>query len=465
MISNKKDSIELKVILKAAFLLASAPIVVVFLLVATRALDLSYGIYAIFCIFMASAIIIRPYLSNILTLTNYVDDIANDRRVDVPDLSFITEVGNLSKAVKNLQRSWERKKQLMEAMQSEREILVDTIPDLLVMIDSEMNVVRSNSAARQRFGQNLAGKKLSDVIPNKDLDSAVSEVMIDLKGRELEFYLPDPFDCYYRAKIERFPVYSRGGLAVIITIHDITELKRTEQMRADFVANASHEIRTPLASIIGFIETLEGPAKDDAKAREQFLKIMSEQATRMSKLVNDLLSLSKIEMNVSSVPEGQVEIDKILETVRKSSEWQAKQRNVEIELRISRNLPKVRGEETELVQVFQNLVENAIKYGNSDSRVEIKAFVTRDIPKDRMITDMFEAVCISVRDYGEGIAKEHIPRLTERFYRVDTARSRKIGGTGLGLAIVKHIINRHKGIFYIESELGDGSTFTVYLPI
>lgn len=459
------ELIPLKILAKASMLLAAAPCVVIILLVSFGELDLSYGIYAIFCIIIAAGILIRPYLANITALTQYVEDIANDRRVETPDLSFIAEVGELSKAVKNLQRSWERKKQQLESMQSEREILVDTIPDLLVMIDSDLNIVRSNSSARNRFGQNLAGKKLAEIIPDAELNVAITEVITDLKGRDVEFYLPEPVDCYYRAKIERFPVYSRGGLAVIITLHDITELKRTEQMRADFVANASHEIRTPLASIIGFIETLQGPAKDDPEAREQFLKIMSQQAVRMSKLVNDLLSLSKIEMNVSSMPEGLVDVLKLLETAKKSTEWQASQRNITIEIKTPRTIPDARGDESELLQVVQNLIENAIKYGNSDSIIEVKASMTQKIPRDRTITDMKEALVISVRDHGDGIAKDHLPRLTERFYRVDTARSRKIGGTGLGLAIVKHIINRHKGILNIESELGEGSIFSIYLPV
>lgn len=450
---------------KAIGLIASGPLLVVVALVFLGDLNVSHAMLAGMSVLALSGIMIRPYLANVAALTQYVDDLAQDRRVEEPDLSFLGNIGPLSESVRRLHRSWERKKQQMESMLSEREILVDTIPDLLIMIDSEGNIIRSNSSARQRFGQNLALRRLSQVIDNAVLHEAVQEVMKDFRGKDVEFYLSEPLDCYFRAKIERFPVYSKGGIAAIITLHDITELKRIEQMRADFVANASHEIRTPLASLIGFIETLQGPAKDDEAARDQFLKIMSEQAGRMSKLVNDLLSLSKIEMNVNSEPVGKINVARLLENVQRNTEWQANQRNVVVDVSLDKDTLPAKGDENEITQVIQNLVENAIKYGLSDSTVTVHARLTYDIPKDRGLGNISRALAIAVTDRGEGIAKEHIPRLTERFYRVDTARSRKIGGTGLGLAIVKHIINRHRGALIIESEVGQGSTFTVFLPV
>lgn len=465
MSSPNRTAVPFSMFVKAIGLIASGPLLVVAALVFLGDLNVSHAMLAAISVLAISGIMIRPYLANVAALTQYVDDLAQDRRVEEPDLSFLGNIGPLSESVRRLHRSWERKKQQMESMLSEREILVDTIPDLLIMIDSEGNIIRSNSSARQRFGQNLALRRLSQVIDNNVLQDAVQDVMKDFRGKDVEFYLPEPLDCYFRAKIERFPVYSKGGIAAILTLHDITELKRIEQMRADFVANASHEIRTPLASLIGFIETLQGPAKDDEGARDQFLKIMAEQAGRMSKLVNDLLSLSKIEMNVSSEPVGKISVNKLLDNVQRNTEWQANQRNVVVEVKAEGEVPNAKGDEGEITQVIQNLVENAIKYGFSDSTVRVAARVTTDIPKDRGMGNITRAVAIAVTDRGEGIAKEHIPRLTERFYRVDTARSRKIGGTGLGLAIVKHIINRHRGALVIESEVGQGSTFTVFLPV
>jgi two-component system phosphate regulon sensor histidine kinase PhoR len=236
-------------------------------------------------------------------------------------------------------------------------------------------------------------------------------------------------------------------------------------MRADFVANASHEIRTPLASIKGFIETLRGPARDDTTARDEFLKVMDEQATRMSNLISDLLSLSKIEMNAHTLPDSKVDILRIIRSEKEAFSWAAKDKNMTIKIELSDTLPQARGEERELMQVIHNLVGNAIKYGNAGTEITVVARVTSMLPQDPNFVKTDRAICIAIIDRGEGIAKDHLPRLTERFYRVDSARTRTIGGTGLGLAIVKHIINRHRGVLTIDSVVGEGSTFSVYLPI
>ena len=272
---------------------------------------------------------------------------------------------------------------------------------------------------------------------------AVASVVEDLRGQKIEFHLPEPSPKDFQAIIERFPIPSEGGISLIITLTDITEQKRVQRMRADFVANASHEIRTPLASIIGFIETLRGPAKDDELAREEFLRVMGDQAERMSKLVNDLLSLSKIEMNAHTTPVSKVDFLRIIRTEKQHFEWACIRLN----------------------QILMNLAGNAIKYTSPDTEVLITAKLTSSLPDDPNFRNLTRAICFSVQDHGEGIPKEHIPRLTERFYRVDSARTRKVGGTGLGLAIVKHVLNRHHGTLSIESIVGEGSTFSVYLPV
>jgi two-component system phosphate regulon sensor histidine kinase PhoR len=226
-------------------------------------------------------------------------------------------------------------------------------------------------------------------------------------------------------------------------------------MRADFVANASHELRTPLSSLMGFIETLRGPARDDAAARERFLGIMQQQAERMSRLVNDLLSLSRIELDEHVQPTGRVSVGPLLQSVADALELKAQRRGQRLELDLAPELPQVTGDSDQLYQVFQNLVSNAINYGRQGGIVGISA---------RLARGARGGLTVSIRDQGEGIAKEHLPRLTERFYRVDPARSRAVGGTGLGLAIVKHIVSRHRGRLEIDSEVGRGSIFTVHLP-
>jgi two-component system phosphate regulon sensor histidine kinase PhoR len=246
-----------------------------------------------------------------------------------------------------------------------------------------------------------------------------------------------------------------------LSLHDITELKRAEQMRADFIANASHELRTPLATLIGFIETLRGPAREDAEARERFLAIMHGQASRMARLVEDLMSLSRIELNEHMMPGDRVALSPLLRQIAETLELRAAERNMCIRLEVPRDLPDVLGDRDELAQVFQNLIDNAIKYGRGGSEITLRAAAGSRPTRERGSENAM--VCVAVRDQGEGITREHLPRLTERFYRVDTARSREMGGTGLGLAIVKHILNHHRGFLDIESTPGVGSVFTVFL--
>jgi two-component system phosphate regulon sensor histidine kinase PhoR len=241
-----------------------------------------------------------------------------------------------------------------------------------------------------------------------------------------------------------------------MTFHDLTPLRRVEEMRADFVANASHELRTPLAALSGFIETLQGSAREDTSARERFLAIMQEQARRMARLIDDLLSLSRIELNAHRRPDTPVDLVPIVRQVVDGLETLARARGVVVHIEAAPALI-VPGDRDELVRVFENLVENALKYGAVGKRVDISvmpAVSPEGEPEAR----------VGVRDYGPGIAPEHLPRLTERFYRVDVTESRAQGGTGLGLALVKHILNRHRGRLSIESTAGAGATFAVNLP-
>ena len=462
---QSKHAISFSTLLKTIMVVSAPSLMVFSALAIIGELDFSYFIYGYVLVMLLSAVFVVPFLSNISTLTHYVTDLAQDKRVRAPSLSFLSNVGELSGALGRLQNSWENKRHEMETVITEREILVDTLPDILIMTNDDKVIVRTNRAARNIFGQNLAHRKLSDIIPNDKLLGAISAVIEDLRGQEVEFHLPEPYPRDFQAVIERFPIPSEGGMSIVITLTDITQQKRIQRMRADFVANASHEIRTPLASIIGFIETLRGPAKDDEAARDEFLRVMGDQAERMSKLVNDLLSLSKIEMNAHAQPTSKVDFLRIVRSEKQHFDWACKQKNVTIRTKFNDNLPPTKGDEEELAQIVRNLLGNAIKYTNSDTEVLITVKLTSTLPDDPFFRNLTRAICFSVQDHGEGIPKEHIPRLTERFYRVDTARTRKVGGTGLGLAIVKHVLNRHHGVLTIDSEMGEGSIFSVYLPV
>jgi two-component system phosphate regulon sensor histidine kinase PhoR len=232
-------------------------------------------------------------------------------------------------------------------------------------------------------------------------------------------------------------------------------------MRADFVANVSHELRTPLASLIGFVETLRGPAADDPPAQQRFLEIMAEQGARMNRLIDDLLSLSRIELTEHQTPSEPLNVADLVESMVAGFEPRLAQRKVRLALGIEKELPLVAGDADQMAQVLQNLLDNALKYGRDGGVLTLDVGVAK--PGDRWPTR--RGIVIAVGDQGAGIAREHLPRLTERFYRADKGRSRAVGGTGLGLAIVKHIVNRHRGQLLIESEEGKGTLVSVWLPV
>src|SRR2546430_3975475 len=245
---------------------------------------------------------------------------------------------------------------------------------------------------------------------------------------------------------------------MLLVFHDLTPLHRVEEMRADFIANASHELRTPLAALSGFIDTLLGSARDDAEARARFLLIMKTQATRMARRLSGRLSVSAVGLTEHVHPETPVDLVPIVHQVVDGLQTLAIDRHVEIAIALPNGPALVPGDRDELTRVFENLIENALKYGASGKRVDI-AFSAATAPGGEAET------LVTIRDYGPGIAAEHIPRLTERFYRVDVTQSRAEGGTGLGLSLVKHILNRHRGRLMIDSEAGEGAIFTVRLPL
>lgn len=461
----QKESTSFVTLFRAVVILSSPGLLVLSLLVLLVEVELTYLILGYLAMILLCGLIVSPILRNLHALTDYVLDISEDKRPTPPNLGFLNLATDLSTALVHLHRNWQEKKQQMESVITEREILVDSLPDVLIMTNDAQEIVRTNRAARHIFGQNLAGKSLKSVIPSDVLLNAVTAVIEDMKGRDLDFRQEEPEPRDYRAIIEHFPVASSGGISVIITMSDITELKRIQKMRADFVANASHEIRTPLTSISGLLETIQGPAKDDPEAQKKFIVMMAQQAERMKNLITDLLSLSKIEMNAHVIPSGEVNIAQVIYREKDHFDWSAKNKNMGIRLDFNDDLPKVRGEENELRQVLHNLIGNAIKYGYEDTEIVLSARVTSDLPRDPNFIKLKRCLMVSVMDQSDGIAKEHIPRLTERFYRVDSSRTRKIGGTGLGLAIVKHILVRHRASLQIESVVGKGSNFSIYLPL
>jgi len=337
--------------------------------------------------------------------------------------------------------------------------IVSGLPDPVIALDRDGRVVALNEPARALAPALRQGEPVTLALRMPELTEAIDRACTGGEQQRVEYSERVPLDRWFEAvamPVRRTPDARTPDL-VLLTFRDLTPLRRVEEMRADFVANASHELRTPLAALSGFIETLQGSARDDAKARERFLAIMQEQARRMARLIDDLLSLSRIELNAHRRPDAPVELIPIVRQVVDGLQTLARDRGVVIEVDANDAIT-VLGDRDELVRLFENLVENALKYGAAGKRVDVKL--------SRGITAESEAEAIvSVRDYGPGIAPEHVPRLTERFYRVDVRESRAQGGTGLGLALVKHILNRHRGRLSIESAPGAGATFTVHLPI
>jgi two-component system phosphate regulon sensor histidine kinase PhoR len=339
--------------------------------------------------------------------------------------------------------------------------IVDGMADPLLLLDMKRRVLHANRAARTLVGEAIVGKDISFYVRHPAALEALDAAIASGQPAEREFTLLDPVEraCMMRAGIIEAGEEDATARFVLASILDLTKMKRVEKMRADFVANASHELRTPLATIAGFIETLAGPAANDAEARRRFLAIMGEEAARMLRLIEDLLSLSRIELDEHLPPGGAVDLAPLLENIVNTMAPRGKKDAPEIRLSLAAALPPARADRDQLVQVFQNLIDNAIKYGRAGTPVDITAQ-----PVERIPGRSEGGVAVTVFNQGEAIPPEHIPRLTERFYRVDSARSRKLGGTGLGLAIVKHIVSRHRGALAIDSVSGLGTTVTVYLP-
>ncbi len=333
--------------------------------------------------------------------------------------------------------------------------VVDAIPTAAVALDAAGTVVHHNRLVAELFPKIENGRPLSQVTRNPDLIAAVDRALASEERINVDLIERVPVERRISATVSRLsPSAEPSSPHLLVTFRDLTEQDKLTQMRADFIANASHELRTPLASLRAFVETLQGPAREDAVARERFLKLMASQAERMTRLIDDLLSLSRVEMRVHLPPRGIVELNETAAYVCQSLEPVAESAKTHLAF-IRDGVPaRIRGDREEIVQVLQNLIQNAIKYGREGGRIEVR--VGRDAPRGSGSA----RVWVSVADNGPGIAPEHLPRLTERFYRVNVASSREKGGTGLGLAIVKHILNRHRGELRIASKLGIGSTFT-----
>ncbi len=338
--------------------------------------------------------------------------------------------------------------------------VVAGMPDPAVLLDRAGRVLHLNAAAAQLAPALRKNELAQFALRSPEIITALREAIATAEIRRATYLDHVPVDRWLELTITPVSVptlFGGSDKCMLMTFHDQTPLRRVEEMRADFVANASHELRTPLAALSGFIDTLQGPARDDVKARERFLGIMHNQATRMARLIDDLLSLSRVELSAHVRPDTLVDLVPIIRQVADGLEPLAHERQVTIDIELPDTPVSIAGDREELLRLFENLIENALKYGASGGKVVVslsQALTGEGAPEVRVM----------VRDFGPGIAPEHLPRLTERFYRVDVGDSRAQGGTGLGLSLVKHILNRHRGRLLIESVPKQGATFTAAFP-
>ena len=369
-------------------------------------------------------------------------------------------IERVTRNIERLSRTLASRAAMVGQLLRANEAIVERLPDPLLVLGQDRSVRRANAAARAAFGADMPA-----VLRHPDLRAAIERAYAQRASHSVELALPVPVPREVSATVIFMdPPLADGGQAIAV-LSDRTRERAVERMRADFVANASHELRTPLASLMGFIATLQGPASDDPPAQKRFLAIMAEQADRMNRLIDDLLSLSRIELVEHQAPSERVDVAELVGSIAAGFEPRVAAHRIRLELDLAAGLPEVTADADQIAQVVTNLVDNAVKYGREGGAVKVSVLAA---PRGGR-WPMRPGVVLAVADNGRGIAREHVPRLTERFYRVDKGRSRSAAagpsGTGLGLAIVKHIVNRHRGQLAIESEEGRGSTFSVWLPL
>ncbi len=409
------------------------------------------------------ALLARRHARAIYDLRNFADGlIGGDRPLPTSARLGNPAFRDLGYAITRLYRAKRDRTDEMGRLVQARDGVLDAVPDPVFALDRQGRILGANLAAVESFGA-VIGRDATLLFRQPAIVAAVESVLTSGEARATAtLSLAPPVEREFTVAVQRLQSVAPDGTCAVLTLHDVTALRRAEQTRVDFVANASHEIRTPLTTLLGFIETLQGSAKNDPAAQALFLDIMQGEAQRMARLVEDLLSLSRIEQHEHEHPTTTLALGPLLERVIAGLQPQADQRRSKIRLTLDGSATVI-GSADELVQLAQNLIVNALKYGKEGGVVTVT--VTRKpAAPPAMPPPTFGVIVMAICDDGEGIPREHLPRLTERFYRVDPARSKSQGGTGLGLAIVKHIINRHRGSLRIDSDVGKGTCVYTYLP-
>jgi two-component system phosphate regulon sensor histidine kinase PhoR len=432
--------------------IAGVPVLALVVLAAIGAATPAGAVIAIVVIVLVATGLTLLWGRDLAVLSETVRRLGEDQpTTETPALPGFERLG---REIERLSRRLAERSAILAQLRRADEAIVERLPDPLIVLAADRSVLRANSAAATMLGADMPA-----VLRHPVLRAAIDRAFTQGSPHSVELSLPAPMAREVQATVVPMdPPLSDGGRAVLV-LSDRSRERAIERMRADFAANASHELRTPLASLIGFIDTLRGPAKDDPPAQQRFLDIMAEQAARMTRLIDDMLSLSRVELMEHQAPSERVDLVALLQRQVAGFEPRLIERRVTLDASLLPGLPAVLGDADQLAQVAQNLLDNALKYGRDDGTIRLVVEMARGARWPARA-----GVVFSVGDQGQGIPREHLPRLTERFYRVDKGRSRAVGGTGLGLAIVKHIVNRHRGLLSIESEVGVGTTVSVWLP-
>ncbi|HEX4366651.1 MAG TPA: ATP-binding protein [Rhodopila sp.] len=439
-----------------ATFLAGAPALTLVCLAMFQWADFWPAMVGIVVSFMIAYAVALVWERDLALLIESVRRVASIDAIPVSETESAVTMNALGREIERLSRRLASRAALQEQHRRADTLILERLPDPVIVLARDRSVRRTNAAARLAFGDDLPA-----VLRNPGVRGAVERALATSQSQTAEVVLRAPVQRdLYATVVPMDPPLADGGQALVV-LSDRTRERVVERMRADFVANVSHELRTPLASLIGFVETLQGPASDDPPAQQRFLGIMAEQGARMNRLIDDLLSLSRIELSEHQVPSDPLDLSGLVHRMVAGFEPRLAERKVELAMRIADDLPVVAGDADQMAQVLQNLLDNGLKYGRDGGVLTLEVGLAQ--PGTRWPSR--RGIVVSVADQGSGIPREHLPRLTERFYRVDKGRSRAVGGTGLGLAIVKHIVNRHRGHLLIESEVGKGTTVSVWLPL
>lgn len=437
-------------------------------LAAFQLVDPVLAVISLAAVVLFNIVILFPWMFELQQIRRYVSSMSKGENFDETAMSLSEDDAKaIVDAVNAMHRFWAQKNDMLEAQTISDTAVLDSLPDPIMVIDRAGNILGANLSARTEFGKNITSKNVDKLFKSNSFINSVAKVLNkESKSENLIFYTDNADSQKLYAHIKQLPWLSKGKAVAVISVYDMTKSMKIEKMQSDFVANASHELRTPLSIISGFIETLQTTAKGDPEAQEKFLKIMAEQAEYMSSLIENLLSLSKIELNQDQRPEGKVEVAEVAEEVVQALSMKAVEREMKIRLVLDEKLPPVIGDRAQIKQVVQNLADNAVKYGISGTDVTIRLKNAEQIP----ISKSFKvaggaAVAISVNNKGPKIERDKLARLTERFYRCQEHKDLNIKGTGLGLAIAKHIVLRHRGNLTVNSNGYNGTTFTIYLPV